>query len=216
MAEAISKIGSPQIRNQGTVVGNVLTGRAAANARVSGMSLGATLKIRGQDCERTVNIGEKIRKEEFATSLRIPHFPSLRSSSYQSFTPRAGFAYASVSVAGSVDIKKGKFESVSLVGSPVLPPSARSDIEPCNSCAGSCRICEIQHFETIEQNLVGRPANDEEIIRTCELFNWQGIPMRDSIVHGSSAHRRHLLKVLSKKALISALERYQEIDRSEN
>jgi len=122
MAEAISRIGSPQIRNQGTVVGNVFTGRAAANARVSGMSLGATLKIRAQDCERTVNIGEKIGKEEFATSLRIPHSPSLGASSYQSFTPRVGFAYASVSVASSVNITKGKFESVSLVGSPILRP----------------------------------------------------------------------------------------------
>jgi hypothetical protein len=39
-----------------------------------------------------------------------------------------------------------------------------------------CRICEIRRFETIEQNLIGCTANDEEIIRACELFNWQEYP----------------------------------------
>lgn len=212
MAEAISRVGSPQIRNQGTVVGNVLSGRAAANARVCTVALGAVLKVKGPNHERSISIEDKMAKGEVAISLLIPHKPA-EASSYQCFTPRRSFAYASVSVAASVTVTGGKFQDVSLVGSPILPPSARSDMEPCNSCAGSCRICQIQHLQGLEQDLTGRSASEEMIIRTCDNFDWQAISMRDSIVNGPANHRRQLLKVLSKRALVSALNRQQETKR---
>ena len=43
LAEAVSRVATPQISNQGTVVGNILTGRAVANVKVCTSSLGAFL-----------------------------------------------------------------------------------------------------------------------------------------------------------------------------
>jgi len=211
LAEAVSRVGSPQIRNQGTVVGNILTGRAAANVRVATASLGAFLKVRGPHAERNIEIdklddkGSKLKSNEVAISLVIPRAPSVRASAYRCFAPRKAFSYAAASVSASVTLEGGKFSSVSVVASPILPSLARLDMEPCNSCAGSCRICRVAHLPELEQALVGDPATEEEIEQACARFDWDSIPMRDSLINGVADYRRHLLEVLSKRALASAL-----------
>lgn len=214
LAEAVSRVGSPQVRNQGTVVGNILTGRAAANARVATAALGAFLKVRGPHSERNIEIdklddrGSKLKNTEIAVSLVIPRSAGVRASAYHCFTPRKAFSYASASVSASVTLDGGKFSSVSLVASPILPSLARLDMKRCNSCAGSCRICRVVHLSKLEQDLVGRPATEEEIEQACTPFDWGSIPMRDSLINGVADYRRHLLKVLSKRALASAVSRF--------
>jgi carbon-monoxide dehydrogenase medium subunit len=222
LAEAVSRIGSPQIRNQGTVVGNVLTGRAASNVRVCVASMGAFLRIRGPNCERDIEIDKrdndahKLADDELALSLVIPCTLSAKASAYYRFTPRRGFSYPSASVSSSVAVDGGKFEHVSLVVSPVLPSFGKSDMKPCGSCGGSCRICRVMHLSELEQNLVGRPAKEDQIEQVCSTFDWQSIPMRDSFINGTAEYRCHLLKVLSEKALVSALHRCEHATKRKN
>jgi len=213
LGEAISRVGSPQIRNQGTALGNILTGRAAANVRVCAASLGAFLRLRGLKGERTLTVdrlgekGYKVENGEMAVSLVIPRNKSVRSSAYHCFTPRKGFSYVSASVSAGVSLDDGIFTKISLVASPILPLRPKSTMKPCNTCSGSCRLCRIAHLSELEQALLGRPATEKEIEEACNGLDWQSIPMRDSIINGTTHYRQHLLKVLSKAALKSSLHR---------
>jgi carbon-monoxide dehydrogenase medium subunit len=222
IAEAVSRIGSPQIRNQGTVVGNVLTGRAASNVRVCVASMRAFLKVRGPNRERDIDIDDldnnahTLADDEIVLSLVIPSTLSAKASAYCCFTPRKGFSYPSASVSSSVAVDGGEFKHVSLVASPVPPTFGRSDMKPCGSCGGSCRICRVMHVSELEQNLVGRPAKEDHIEQVCSTFDWQSIPMRDSFINGTAEYRCHLLKVLSKKALVSALHRCKHAAKRKN
>lgn len=216
LAEAVSQIGSPQIRNLGTVVGNILTGRAVAGVRVCAASLGGILTVKGPDGDRMIEVEKlddkryKLENHEIAVSLVIPRNRGVKGSAYRSFTPRKGFSYASASVSVSVRLNAGKFKSVNVLASPILPKSARLNMEPCNTCAGSCRICRVMHLSRLEKSLLGRSARDEEIERACNTFDWHDIPIRDSTINGPADYRRQLLRVLSKKALTSALHRFSQ------
>ena len=221
LVEAISQVGSPQIRNQGTLVGNILTGRAVANGRMCAASLGAFLKVRSPDRERNIGIdklderGYKLRNNEIAVSLVILTNKSVKASAYKCFTPRKGFSYASACVSASVTLDaEGDFVTVNLLASPILPSSAKSRMKPCNSCAGSCRLCRVVRLSQLEQNLVGHPAREEEIENAFNMFDWESLPIRDSLINGTSDYRRDLLKILSKRALASALYRHQQISQT--
>lgn len=216
LAEAVSRIGSPQIRNQGTVVGNILTGLAVSNVRVSAASMGAFLKVRGPDHERKIEIDKvgttesKLKDDEVAVSLVIPRGDSIKASAYGSFAPRKGLSYASASVSASVELDGKKFSSVSLVASPILPSPKKTNMKPCKSCGGTCRICQVVHLSQLEQDLEGRPAREEEIKQVCNMFDWERVPLRNSFINGTTDYRQNLLKILSKRVLVSALSRYQE------
>lgn len=217
LAEAVSRAGSPQIRNQGTVVGNILTGIAVSNVRVSTASMRAFLKVRSPDQERIIEIdklganGNKLKDDEIAVSLVIPRDMRIKASAYSSFAPRKGLSYASASVSASLELDGKKFSSVRLVASPILPVPKKASMKPCKNCGGTCRICQVEHLSRLEQDLVGRPAQEEEIKQVCDMFDWEGVPLRDSFINGTSEYRQNLLKVLSKRVLVSALSRYQKI-----
>ena len=221
LVEAVSRVGSPQIRNQGTVVGNILTGIAVSNVKVSTASMGAFLKVRGPDHERKIEIDKfgitesKLKDDEIAVSLVIPRGASIKASAYGSFAPRKGFSYASASVSASVALDGKKFSRVSLAASPILPSPKKATMKPCKSCGGTCRICQVVHLSQLEQDLEGRPAREEEIKQVCNMFDWESIPLRNSFINGTSDYRQNLLKVLSKRVLVSALCRYQETNPPE-
>jgi carbon-monoxide dehydrogenase medium subunit len=221
LVEAVSRVGSPQIRNQGTVVGNILTGIAVSNVKVSTASMGAFLKVRGPDHERIIEIDKlganesKLKNDEIAVSLVIPRCANIKASAYGSFAPRKGFSYASASVSASVALDGKKFSRVSLVASPILPSPKKATMKPCKNCGGTCRICQVVHLSQLEQDLEGRPAREEEIKQVCNMYDWESAPLRNSYINGTSDYRQNLLKVLSKRVLVSALHRYQEIHQPE-
>jgi len=211
--EAFFRMASPQIRNQGTLVGNVMTGRAVANGRVCLASMGAYLNVVGPNGRKTIDIDKlgqaknKVGQDEIAVSVTIPQKSWTKASAYADFLPRKAFAYASASVSAALTVKEGLFESVFLVVSPILPKMKKTEMKPCYTCSGSCRICRIKHLEEIEKGLIGRREQVQEIEQICDDFDWNKIPMRHSMTNGTPEYRRNLLKVLSKKALNKALDR---------
>jgi carbon-monoxide dehydrogenase medium subunit len=214
IGEAFSRVGSPQIRNQATAVGNIMTARAVANVRVWAVSVGASLKMRDIEGERGILVEEldagarPAGRGRIAVSLTIPLNEATRTSSYQCFTPRKGFSYASATASACIQIEGGSFSSVILAASPIFPSLKKtSRTKPCTTCGGSCRICKIVRLTGLEQDLAGRKAVEAEIEEVCNVFDWDQIPMRDSLVNGPAEYRRHLLKVLSRRALIKALKR---------
>lgn len=80
LGEAVDQVGSPQIRNVGTVGGNVCNGVTSADSAPSLFALDALLVLRGPEGERTVPItefylgpGKTVRAcEEILCEIRIP------------------------------------------------------------------------------------------------------------------------------------------------
>jgi CO/xanthine dehydrogenase FAD-binding subunit len=181
----------------------------------------AFLKVRGPKHERKIEIDKlgtseyKLKDDEIVVSLVIPRGDSIKASAYNSFAPRKGFSYASANVSASVALDGKKFSRVSLVASPILPSLKKATMKPCKNCGGTCRICQVVHLSQLEQDLEGRPARKEEIKQVCNMFDWESVLMRNSFINGTSIYRQNLLKVLSKRALVLALYRYQEVNQPE-
>ncbi len=213
LVEAALDVGTPQIRNQGTVVGNILTNRAVASLRVCSASLGAFLKLKGTGQERDVPVLElaqgKVRldRSEIAIALVVPGGPGLKASAYRSLRPRRSFSYPSASACASVSVIDGLFGNVGLTASPVLPAKTAASLRPCLSCAGKCRVCRVVSLSGLAEALAHRPATEDEINRAVADFDWQSLPLRDSVINGPAEYRRHLLQVLSQRALAKAVER---------
>ncbi len=217
LIEAIQEVASLQIRNQGTVVGNILTGRAAGGVRVCAVTFEATLVIRGPEGERELAIGGmpgsdsfKLQRDEIVTSLRIPRRQETRISSYLCSKPRKGFAYPSVSVAVSLAIDDQKFEKVRMAVSPILPSASRAGMKPCETCGGTCKICKVRRLPELEQELEGSSVAKDSIAEACEAYDWELLPIRDSLVNGSAELRRQVIKTLSRRALVKTVERYSK------
>lgn len=58
LGEAVDQVGGPQIRNMGTIGGNICNGATSADSAASAMALDVDLELVGPDGERTVNISE--------------------------------------------------------------------------------------------------------------------------------------------------------------
>ena len=58
LGEAVDQVGGPQIRNMGTIGGNVCNGATSADSAASVMALEAEVQLLGPDGERTVPIDE--------------------------------------------------------------------------------------------------------------------------------------------------------------
>ena len=80
LSEAVDQVGSPQIRNVGTIGGNICNGVTSADSAPSLFALDARLVLRGPDGERTVPItefytgpGKTVRRhDEILCAFRIP------------------------------------------------------------------------------------------------------------------------------------------------
>lgn len=80
LAQGCGQLGSPQVRNMGTLVGNVVNAHAAADGAVPLMALEAELRVRSQEGDRWVALEEAYRgiglsavdaTKEVATEVRF-------------------------------------------------------------------------------------------------------------------------------------------------
>lgn len=107
LQSAVSTIGSPQIRNRGTIGGNIMNAAACADTVPPLMVLGAQLKLRSSDGERTLPMSEffvkpyqtKAGQKELLTQIRFPKLPPNAKSAFVKLGRRNALAIARLSVA---------------------------------------------------------------------------------------------------------------------
>jgi len=186
-------IADPQVRNMGTIGGNLAHGDAANDHPAVMIALGATVVITSADGERVVPIDEffygfymtAIQQGEILTEIRIPVPPVGTGSAYHKLERKVG-DYATSGVA--VQLTLGKDGTVTSAGigltnvNPVPLRASRS-----------------------EEALVGKPLTDENIALAAKYASEDCSPSAD--LRGSEEYKRHVTGVLVKRMILKAAER---------
>lgn len=115
LAEVVKSIGSPAIRNMGTIGGNLANASPAADAAVALLALGAKLKLVSADGERVIDVetfftgpGETVlQPNELLQEVSIPSQRAGSKSAWHKLGKRKAIVCSVVSVAVALQMNNG-------------------------------------------------------------------------------------------------------------
>lgn len=112
LAEAAAQVADPQVRNRGTIGGNVAHADPASDLPAVVMALGATMHLRGPGGERSVPAGEffvdlmttALQAGEVLTAISFPAFAARTGSAYAKLEhPASGYAVCGAAAVVGLD-----------------------------------------------------------------------------------------------------------------
>ncbi|MDQ5809184.1 MAG: xanthine dehydrogenase family protein subunit M [Actinomycetota bacterium] len=190
LAYTTSLVGDPQVRHRGTIGGSLAHGDAASDLPSALLALEGQFIIRGSNGERTVAAGDffkdyletDLAPDEVLTEIRVPKLGSNAGWSYKKFNRRAQ-DWAVVGAAAVVERSDGAISSARIAltnmgSTPVRATAAEGAL----SGADASSVAEATSSADEGTN----PASD---------------------IAASSEYRRHLARVLSRRAVEEALSR---------
>ena len=189
LARAAWEVGAPQIRNRGTVAGNLITASPANDTITPLMALGASVHL------QSVNGTRKIPLKDFYTGVRRTvmqpdemlvdiSFPALTASQRGTFIKlalRRAQAISVINVAVVLDLEADSIKFASITLGAVAPT--------------------IIHAPEAEAYLVGKQLTDEVIEEAARLTQQAAKPIDD--IRGSAAYRREMVRVCTRRGLRS-------------
>jgi carbon-monoxide dehydrogenase medium subunit len=193
LAESGALVGSVQVRNLATVGGNLCNAAPSADMAPPLVALDAEVVIAGPAGRRRVSLGAfflGVRKtvlapDELLVELTVPA-PGPRSGGcYLRHTPRRELDIAVVGVASQLTLADGVCAKARIALAAVAPTPVRAT--------------------AAEEALVGQPVTPAQIERAATLAVEAARPISDQ--RGSAEFRRHLVRVLTRRTLITALAR---------
>ena len=186
-------IAHPQIRNRGTVGGSMAQADPAAEYPAVALALDAEFVIVGPDGQRSVAASDffvtylttALEENEVLTEIRVPVLPEGTGWSIQEVARRHG-DFAMVGAVATLGLGGSSCDSarVVLFGVGATPQRASS----------------------VEQALIGQAASEALFAEAAEKAA-EGLEDTISDVHASADYRRHLARVLTRRALAEAAER---------
>jgi carbon-monoxide dehydrogenase medium subunit len=191
--DSLSIIGSPQIRNRGTITGNIVNASPAADTACPLIVHNAEVEVRSIDATNIIPIedlfvGPKINclePNELVTEIRIPKPPENSSSAYKRIGRRKGFTLSIVSSAVYIQMDdKICIDAGIAFGSVAMTP---------------LRVPEI------EEMLRGKELTEKNIKQTSEAVKRCVTPVTD--IRGTEEYRRDMCKVLLNRAIHTAISR---------
>ncbi len=187
IADAAGMLGTPTIRNQATIGGNLCNAAPSADMAPALMVLGAQLKFRGGDGHRVMPVegfftgpGQaRLGGNEILTEIQVPNRPSGYRAIYLKQTRSRGADLAIVGVAALVIMDGEIIKDVKIALGAVAPTPIRA--------------------KEAEEILKGKKP-DDKILEACgEAASLESSPIDD--VRSSAAYRKKLVKVLVKRAI---------------
>jgi aerobic carbon-monoxide dehydrogenase medium subunit len=190
LAYTTSLVGDPQVRHRGTIGGSLAHGDAASDLPSALLALEGTFVIRGSNGERTVAAADffkdyletDLAPDEVLTEIRVPKLGSNAGWSYKKFNRRAQ-DWAVVGAAAVIERSDGTISSARIgltnMGSTPLRATAA------------------------ERALSGAEASS--VAEATQNADEGTSPSSD--IAASSEYRRHLARVLSRRAVEEALGR---------
>lgn len=203
LVEASRKVGSPQIRNVGTLVGNVVNAMPAADGAIALFALGAELEIASPDGRRWAPIEALYERpgrskvdpsREMVTAIRFPALGENQGSAFERLARRKALALPVLNVAVVATVDHGAFESAHIAMGPVAPTPFRA--------------------QQAEETLRNTPASPEAIRRAAEVAADEARP-RSSLLRASATYRKEVLAVLVRRSLERALLQAQTMTIAE-
>lgn len=191
--DAVSRIGSPQIRNRGTITGNICNASPAADSAPSLYVHEAEVKIQSIDSEKVISIqdlftGPKfncLESDELVTEILIPVPPEGSASSFKRIGRRKAFTLSVVSSAAYIQM----------------------DGDECVDARvafGSVAATPIRVVEA-ERILSGTTLDDSTLKAASEIVYEAVTPITD--VRGTAEYRKDMCPVLMRRAIGECLER---------
>ena len=193
LAEGGALVGSVQVRNLATVGGNLCNAAPSADLAPPLMALDAEAVIAGPKGQRRVPLASfftGVRKtvlaeDELLIELVVPAPGPQSGGTYVRHTPRRELDIAVVGVASQITLANGVCTRARIALASVAPTPV--------------------HATAAEQALTGQTLTPELIERAAGLAVDAAKPISDQ--RGSADYRRHLVAVLTRRTLTTALER---------
>ena len=189
LARAAWEVGAPQIRNRGTVAGNLITASPANDTITPLMALGASVTLQSVNGTRTIALKDfytGVRKtvmqpNEMLVDISFPAMKMTQRGTFIKLALRRAQAISLVDVAILLDLQSGSVSSASITLGAVAPT--------------------IIHALEAENYLVGKKLIDEVIAETARLTMDASKPIDD--IRGSAAYRREMVRVCTSRGLKS-------------
>jgi len=192
LLQACWLIGSPQIRNAGTVAGNLITGSPANDTITPLMALNASLKLRSKYTERQISLKEFykgvrktiIQPNEVLVDIVFKSMAEDENGLYVKSALRRAQAISVVNACVIIKLNKGVVDKSIITMGAVAPT--------------------IIHAEKVENYLSGRIMDTRVIQKAADLVEEDINPISD--IRGSDKYRIYVMKVILKKALEGILK----------
>ncbi len=193
LAESAAMVGSVQVRNLATLGGNLCNAAPSADMAPPLLALDAEAVIAGPSGQRRVPMASfflGVRRTvlapgELLLEIVVPAQGAHSGGNYLRHTPRRELDIAVVGVASQITLTGGKCTTARIALAAVAPVPLRAT--------------------DAEQALVGQPLTPQQIERAAELASGAARPIDDH--RGSIEFRNHLVRVLTRRTLTTALQR---------
>lgn len=191
LAIACWEVGAPQIRNRGTVAGNLITASPANDSITPLWALGASVTLATTEGERVVPLSEfytgvrrtVMRPDEMLVRIDVPLLDTQHRGVFLKLGLRRAQAIAVVNTAVILG-----FDGDSVTDAVITLGSVAPTIIPAGEAAAS---------------LVARTLSHEAILTAADLASQAATPIDD--VRGSASYRSEMVRVLVARALRTLL-----------
>lgn len=187
LAKACYEVGAPQIRNQGTIAGNLITASPANDTIAPLMSLGAVLVLQSIDGKREIPLAEfytGVRRNVMEANEMLVdiYFPALQANQRGTF----------------YKLGLRKAQAISLVNCAVILSISNERIDEAQITLGAVAPV-IVHATEAEEYLHDRTLDEITIEKAAELCKLAAQPIDD--IRSSHAYRNEMVRVCVKRVL---------------
>ena len=196
LARAAWEVGAPQIRNRGTIAGNLITASPANDTITPLMALGASVTLLSTRGERTVPLNEfytgvrrsVMQADEMLVDISFPAMKKSQRGTFIKLALRRAQAISLVNIAVILNLKADTVKSAVITLGAVTPV--------------------IGHAEEAEKFLAQKKLNKKNIAQAAELAMLAAHPIDD--VRSSAAYRLEMVKVITIRALTTILNETEQ------
>ncbi len=196
LAQACSSVGSPQIRNMGTIVGNVVSAQPGADAALALHAFATRVRVAGRAGERLMDLAELYAGiglccidscAELITHLLVEPPSGPAGSSFMRLSQRHTLSQPVINVAAALELEADgrAIRQARIALGPVAPRPWRA--------------------RRAEEMLIGSTPTPEVLQRASAAAAADCNP-RASLLRGSAQYRRAMAGVMTQRALEAALK----------
>ena len=193
IADAAKNTANVQIRNMGTVVGNLCNASPSADNAPTLLAMGAVLSITGPQGDRTLELEDffkgpgltALEPAEIVTAVTVP--PPM---------PNSGAAYVHLSARGKVDC------SAVCVGAHVEMQGTK--VNNARLFVGACAPIPMR-TPRAEKAMMKKVFNEKLAIKAGQTASQEAMPITD--VRATQDYRNNMVAVITKRALLLAHKR---------
>jgi xanthine dehydrogenase iron-sulfur cluster and FAD-binding subunit A len=195
LAQAAWEVGSPQIRNRGTIAGNLITASPANDTITPLMALGALVTLKSREQERVIPLSRfytgvrttVMRPDEMMVDISFPAMKSNSAGLFLKLALRQAQAISLVNLAVILEFVENQALNTGL-----------AKIEKAAITLGAVAPTII-HAKDAEEYLIHRMLDDETIEQTAKLVESSATPIDD--VRGSADYRLEMVRICTLRAL---------------